>query len=493
MRMKKGKLAAVITAAALFSAGTSITALAAGWEPAGTEWIYTDNDGDRVTDSWRTSGDYHFWLGSDGIMARDQWVDDGMYYVNGDGARSSDRWIYMPWGSENAPNGEGGWFYVGSNGRLVTNGWHTINEKRYHFGDDGAMDYGWYYDGNENLYYLGDWNDGSMKTGWVALYYDPDDTPEYGQVSMPAADGYEGKWFYFQENGRAVRAQGGERYASRRINGYRYYFDENGVMATGWTEVAEREEGDPTGISTLKYLGGPNEGQMKTGWRYLYESPEDSEEEDFHFSVGTPSEAVYQDYDGEGAWYYFDSDGTPAYLNDGAKTLSDATARINNERYFFDQFGRMRSGLLGFRLDDETVLTAYFGENDSDGAMKLERETDVRDGDWERGTYYFSTSGPNRGAGYTGERNGYLYYNGKLVRAWDEEDYQVFQVNGRLYLVNESGRVQDRNRFYRVYGEYRYEYQDGRIYYVNDDRERIGEVTEGEQLPRIVHWEVYHL
>ena len=106
----------------------------------------------------------------------------------------------------------------------------------------------------------------------------------------------------------------------------------------------------------------------------------------------------------------------------------------------------------------------------------------------ERSTFYFNNNG-----GETGTRNGYLYYQGKLVQAEEGEDFQVFEVNGQLYLVNEAGRVQTSDRAYRVDGEYYYEYEDGTIYRVNDDRERLGEVTEGERLPRISYEEVYAL
>lgn len=69
----------------------------------------------------------------------------------------------------------------------------------------------------------------------------------------------------------------------------------------------------------------------------------------------------------------------------------------------------------------------------------------------------------------------------------------MFEVGGQLYLVNESGRVQDRNRFYRVNGEYRYEYDNGAIHYVNNRQERIGQVTSGIRMPEIGYRAVYTL
>ena len=76
----------------------------------------------------------------------------------------------------------------------------------------------------------------------------------------------------------------------------------------------------------------------------------------------------------------------------------------------------MQSGLLSITLNgSEDAVTAYFGATDSDGKMKTGRQTSVYDGDDERGTYYFGSSGSTKGVGLTGTMNGYLYYNGILV------------------------------------------------------------------------------
>lgn len=483
---RKTKVAVGCAAAAILTMGAAFTSMAA-WQQEDGIWIYTDNSGNRVTDSWRQSGSDYFYLDSNGVMATDRWVDD-TYYVDVNGVRVSNRWIQVEEGTEDAPNSEGGWYYLDANGRVVTDGWRTINNQLYHFDSDGTMQYGWFND-EDNLYYLGDENDGAAKTGWLNLEYDEEEGQEDGNVSEPSTTG---TWFYFQANGRAVKASGDDSYVNRTVDGSRYYFDENGAMATGWVAIGEREDGDMTGISTLKYFGDNNSGQMARGWRYITDDPEDSEDndEDFSFGVATSSNAAPSDaeFDGDGAWYYFNNSGVPAYLDSDASNLSGATTRINGSRYFFDEYGRMQSGLIGLAQADGTVVSAYFGADDSDGGMKNDRQTNVIEEDGERSTFYFTTSG-----GYTGVRSGYLYNQGKLVEAEDGEDIQVFEVGDRLYLVNESGRVQDSNRTYRTDGEYRYEYENGTIYNINDARERLGEVTSGERLPEIAYEAVYTL
>lgn len=472
---RKTKIGVVLSAALMLSAAAAFTSMAA-WEQNGGNWIFTDNSGNRVRDSWRQSGNDYYYLDHNGIMATNRWIDD-TYYVDANGVRVANRWIYVEGNNYNYQYRNGNWYYMDTNGRAVRDGWRTINNQRDHFNYDGAMQYGWFNEG-DNLYYLGDWNDGAAKTGWLCLDYDGYDGQDDGTVS--AVSNY-GSWFYFQDNGRAVKADGSHDYANRMINGSRYYFDENGVMVTGWAAVGGRESSDATGISAYKYFGGSNEGQMARGWRYLSEYPG---EEDRYRRNGW--------YSGDGAWYYFDHNGVPAYLKSNAATLNDATVRINGDRYFFDAYGRMRSGLLGFTYPDGTVVSAYFGANDSDGRMKTDRQNNVIEENGNRSTFYFAASG-DRGAGYTGERNGYLYSRGKLVHADRDEDIQVFEVGGRKYLVNESGRIQDSNRIYRAGGEYRYEYNNGTIYYVNSQRQRLGEVTHSEPLPGISFDDVYTL
>ena len=159
---KMTKAVTFCAAAALLTMGASLTSYAA-WQQEGGEWIYTDNSGSMVRDSWRQSGNYWFYLGYDGYMVRDQWIDD-TYYVNEDGARLTNQWVYVDEGTYDAPNPDGGWFYLEGDGQAAADGWRTINGQRYHFDSDGTMDYGWLNDEDE-LYYLGDENDGAMKTG----------------------------------------------------------------------------------------------------------------------------------------------------------------------------------------------------------------------------------------------------------------------------------------------------------------------------------------
>lgn len=480
------KLITISSAAAVLIIGSSFSSMAAqsGWVQNGDTWNYLDSSGNRETDTWKKSGNSWFYLDSNGDMATDQWVEE-TYYVNAQGTRLANQWVYADAGTDGAPNSEGGWFYFDNSGKVVTDGWKTLGgNKKYHFASDGTMDYGWFTD-NDSTYYLGDSDQGWAQTGWLCLDYDTENPPSDGDVANVSSSASDSsKWFYFQSNGKAVKAST-DIYISKTINGKKYYFDGNGVMLTGWVSMATSSDAaakDPTGISSFKYFGDDDDGQMSKGWRYLTDFPEDSDDS-ANIKTATSSNA---DADtGDGSWYYFDNNGVPKYLDATADCMSRATSRINGQSYFFDSYGRMQYGLISVDFADGTTQTAYFGNSDADGKMKTDKTSNVEEDNGDRSTFYFETAGNNKGAGYTGDKKNYLYYNGKLVKADKGSTTQVFEVNDKFYLVNESGQIQKSNKCYKSDGDYRYEISGGTIYNIDADKQREGEVTSGESLPEI--------
>ena len=460
-------------AAAVLTLGLTFTALAAaeGWVSEDGQWKYKDSSGNYVTNTWKTSGGEYFYLNSSGVMATKSWIDD-TYYVNERGARGQNSWIHL---TETVDGKEAGWYFVNSSGKLVTDKWETINNMRYSFDEEGKMRTGWYFE-DDDIYYLGGEDQGYAKTGWKCLAWDEDNEPEEGDISDSYSSASEDiKWFYFKENGKAEKSDSGE-YESATINGNKYYFDENGVMMSGWVAVNEEEDGDSTGISKFVYLGDENSGTMaKSKWLELDEHPGDSDDSD-EINTDDNDEAPEE---GESQWYYFESDGTPAYLSSKATSMSGATTKVDGSSYFFNQYGCMQTGLLKITTSDGKGLVGYFGDSDSNGKMYTGKRSGVHvDGDTY--TYYFTESGSNKGAGYSGEKNDYLYYEGRQLEADSGSDYQVYEVDGKLYLLNESGKVQTSSKCYKVDGDYTYEISGGKLYWINDDKERQGEVTSSD-------------
>lgn len=67
----------------------------------------------------------------------------------------------------------------------------------------------------------------------------------------------------------------------------------------------------------------------------------------------------------------------------------------------------------------------------------------VNDENHDNEVFYFDSTGSlgSKGDGVTGMKSGYLYNEGALVRAESGMKYQVVEVDGLQYMVNESGSV----------------------------------------------------
>ena len=123
-----------------------------GWVKSGSDWYYYEN-GTIVRNKWQ--GNY--WLGSDGKMAVNSWVDGGRYYVGTNGlwdknakkqeiakstenkkgwVKSGSDWYYYNEDGSLARNKWAGNYWLGSDGRMATNSW--VDNNRYYVGSNGA-------------------------------------------------------------------------------------------------------------------------------------------------------------------------------------------------------------------------------------------------------------------------------------------------------------------------------------------------------------------
>ena len=240
-----------------------------GWVKSGDVWYYYKN-GSEVRNAW--AGNY--WLGSDGRMATNSWVDNNRYYVGNDGAWIKDygnksgwqkeggSWYYYKNGSE-VRNAWVGNYWLGSDGRMVTNSW--VDNNRYYVGNDGAWikNYGnksgwqkeggsWYYYKNglavrnawAGNYWLG--SDGRMVTNsWVDnnRYYVGNDgawIKDYGNKSGWQKE--DGSWYYYK-NGLVVRnawvgnywlESDGRMVTNSWVDNNRYYVGSDGAWIKGY-------------------------------------------------------------------------------------------------------------------------------------------------------------------------------------------------------------------------------------------------------------------
>ena len=473
---KQTKLVAVLSTAALLAIGASMTSFAAtGWAEEDGTWVYYNRDGERATDSWKKSGNNWYYLDSDGEMAIDQLIEDGdnYYYVDINGVMASNQWVAI----ENEDAGEDDepehyWYYFQANGKALTNGDNTnialktINGKKYAFDEEGKMLYGWVAEDNaeridntdgdgfkEGDYYFGGEDDGAMTTGWLQMDITYDEaTNDYEIAPVFNEDEDQTRWFYFQSNGKKVKAKDGDVQKSKTINGKKYEFDVNGAMTAEWSLDVEKASND--GVKDGNSTSSTNSVAAKYAkeWRYFSSVEDGARVSKGWFKVVAAEYLNYDKYnDDEDAWYYADGSGN---------LYAGEFKTIKGKKYAFRDDGRMVSGLKFIKINkdaqnkvtgltvkaddddnhpfddedrfDESALwyeaneydCYYFGDGD-DGAMRTNKTSVTIDGD--NYNFYFEKSGGNKGAGVTGEKDDKYYQNGKLVRAGSDEKYQVVQ------------------------------------------------------------------
>lgn len=466
---KQTRLVAVLSTAALLAIGASMTSFAAqGWAEEDGTWVYYNRDGERATDKWAKSGNNWYYLDGAGEMAVDTMIEDGdnYYYVDINGVMASNQWVAI----ENEEAGENdqpdqNWYYFQANGKALTNGNNTkvalktINGKKYAFDEEGKMLWGWVSaegtehidntDGNAFLtgdYYFGGSDDGAMATGWMQM----DVTYEgaTGDKSTAPAfneDEEQSRWFYFQANGKKVKAEGGKEQKEKTINGKKYAFDENGAMTAEWSRDAE-EYGKlaTSNVATAGTASEARAAQESQTWRW-YQSADDGARLNKGWFKVVPAEELDATRYGndEASWYYADGSGN---------LYAGEFKTIKGKKYAFGNDGRMVNGMkfvrdnsdsLSVKADDDAAAPFntesdflanagayekdgynfyYFGDGE-DGAMKTGKTTLDLDG--EKYSFSFETSGSKKGAGVTGEKEDKLYQSGMLLKAGTDEKYQV--------------------------------------------------------------------
>ncbi|WP_125144271.1 glucan-binding protein [Clostridium transplantifaecale] len=438
---KQTKLVAVLSAAALLAMGASMTSFAAGWEKddAGI-WHYYDSDDEMVTDEWQKDGGKWFYLDDDGEMLTDSWVDDE-YYVGEDGAMLINTWLKaFADEDQDDPDDDGEhWYYFGSKGKKTIDGTKKINGRTYYFNEDGEMQHGWQEIDDEGYYFGGEDEGWRVENQWLWLeksgLLDDDDVDDGQEKVFDCTDDRdemcdEEGWYWFQSSGKLYHGE-----AKKKVNGKYYMFNDHGQMLYEWINGTAKTvgsnaqlDGSSAGASAsdMLYYNVVEEGWRGDGW-YEIDGSED---------MGNDSDTD---------WYYIDdgkithagaSDKIADILDDDNNPIFVMRKKIKesgNKYFAFNEDGQMQDGLQYIEADDGFF---YFDEN---GYMKTGKVSDVECEDDDYNFYFTTTNGKN-GLGYTGEKDGYLYFNGKRLEA--DDDYRIYYVDGNFYLVNTKGKIQ---------------------------------------------------
>ena len=287
LKLGLGVLTVLATPIAVNTVASSDVLAAQGWVKTGNAWYFYNQNGTLARNTW--AGNY--WLGADGRMVTNAWVDNGRYYVDVNGAwvkgaqkpavaqkqgwvQNGSAWNYYYQGNiiRNAWIGS---YWLGADGKMATSSW--VDNNRYYVDGNGAWvkdakrpevkKNGWIKEGNTWYYYkngalarnkwVGNYwlgTDGKMATSsWVDndRYYVDGNGAWVKDAKRPEVkkNGWvkEGSTWYYYENGALARNKwignywlgaDGKMATNAWIDNGRYYVDGNGA----WVKDAQKQE-----------------------------------------------------------------------------------------------------------------------------------------------------------------------------------------------------------------------------------------------------------
>ena len=188
LKLGLGVLTVLATPIAVNAVAGSDVLAAQGWVKSGNTWYFYNQNGTLARNTW--AGNY--WLGADGKMATNSWVDGGRYYVGVNGAwvkgaqkptevkkqgwvQNGSAWNYYHQGNI-VRNAWIGSYWLGADGRMATNSW--VDNGRYYVGANGVWDKtvkkpevkknGWIKEGSTWYYYE---NGALARNKWISSTY----------------------------------------------------------------------------------------------------------------------------------------------------------------------------------------------------------------------------------------------------------------------------------------------------------------------------------
>ena len=232
LKLGLGVLTVLATPIAVNAVASSDVLAAQGWVKTGNAWYFYNQNGTLARNTW--SGSY--WLGADGRMVTNAWVDGGRYYVGSNGlwvkgaqkpaaakpevkkqgwVQNGSAWNYYYQGNI-VRNAWIGSYWLGADGRMATSSW--VDGGRYYVGENGVWD--------KTVKKQEAPKPEVKKNGWVK----------------------EGNTWYYYENGALARNKwisntywvgaDGKMATSSWVDGGRYYVGANGA----WVKDAKKPE-----------------------------------------------------------------------------------------------------------------------------------------------------------------------------------------------------------------------------------------------------------
>ena len=393
LKLGLGVLTVLATPIAVNAVASSDVLAAQGWVKTGNAWYFYNQNGTLARNTW--SGNY--WLGADGRMVTNAWVDGGRYYVGSNGlwvkgaqkpaatkpevkkqgwVQNGSAWNYYYQGNI-VRNAWIGSYWLGADGRMATNSW--VDNGRYYVGANGVLD--------KTVKKQETPKPEVKKNGWVK----------------------EGSTWYYYENGTLARNKwisstywvgaDGKMATSSWVDGGRYYVGANGA----WVKDAKKSEA----VKPVE----KKQGWVKEGnaWYFYYQGQITRNAWVGSYWLGADGKMATSSWVDNGRYYV------------GANGLLDKSAKKQEVKSEVKKNGWVKEGSAWYYYENGTLSRNKWVGNywlGADGKMATNAWVD-------NGRYYVDGSGAwvknaGHGVNYSG------YYKVKSLYI------PVYDANGRI-------------------------------------------------------------
>ena len=444
VKLGLGVLTVLATPIAVNAVASNDALAAQGWVKSGNTWYYYNQNGRLARNAW--AGNY--WLGADGKMVTNAWVDNGRYYVGKDGAwvknaqkpaekkqgwvKSGSDWYYLDQNGALVRNKWAGNYWLGADGKMATNSW--VDNGRYYVGVNGLWDknakkqeapkpvvkkQGWVKENNAWYYYE---NGTFVKNKWAGNYWLGADGKlvvsswvDNGRYYVGANGLWDknakkpeekkqgwvksGSDWYYYDNGTLARNKwagnywlgtDGKMVTSAWVDNGRYYVGANGL----WDKNAKKQEA-------------PKPAEKKHGWAKV-----------------------------DNAWYYYEQDGTVArnkwigdtyWVDKNGKLVTDSW--VDNDRYYVDKTGKKDPS-----VKKKVIINDELGWQKRNGGewYYYEKDGSLARNKWV-GNYWLGADGRMAKSAWVDNGRYYVDSSGKWVPNYAKEDKNTPALNMPQY------------------------------------------------------------
>ena len=388
LKLGLGVLTVLATPIVVNAVASNDVLAAQGWVKSGNTWYFYNKNGTLARNAW--AGDY--WLGADGKMVTNAWVDNGRYYVGSNGAWVKNAQKQAATTTNTSKKGwvqsGASWYYLDAQGRAVRNAWIG----NYWLGSDGRMvvsswvDNGRYYVGANGV-----WDKNAKK-----------ETPK-PEVKKQGWVKSGSDWYYY-ENGTVVKnkwagnywlGSDGKMVVSSWVDNGRYYVGANGV----WDKNAKKETPKPE----VK-----KQGWVKSGsdWYYYENGTVVKNKWAGNYWLGSDGKMAVSSWVDNGRYYV------------GANGVWDKNAKKEEEK----KHGWVKSGNDWYYYD----ATGALSRNKWAGNYWLGSDGRMATNSWvDNGRYYVGSNGAwVKNAGYGVTYSAYYKVTALYI--------PVYDANGRI-------------------------------------------------------------